>query len=691
MNGLHVASAAAAMTWLSLAFAQTTLPETSVSATRIGRDALQIPAAVDVIDGSTIRDDRPQINVSETLNRVPGIYAPNRGNYAQDQPIISRGYGARSAFGVRGVRLIADGIPQTMPDGQGQTASFDLSSADRIEVLRGNFANLYGNAPGGVIQLFTADGPAQPTVTGGATFGSYGTSRYHLQAGGTFGTFNTLIDASRFQTDGYRSHSAATREQFNAKLKFSAFGPGVLTVIVNGLDQPEAQDPLGLTRAQVMLDPRQSNALATAFNTGKAVRQGQLGATYAWSVDGHAFQVMAYGGDRQVTQRLAIPLAAQAAPTSSGGVIDLARGFGGAGFQWSHTWGEVQPLTLTANLSYDVQNEARKGYINDLGVTGALKRDEHDRASNTNLALQAEWQATPRWALSAGLLRTRVAFRSSDYFVAAGNPDDSGAVTYAQWNPVAGAVFRATDTVSLYGSLGRGFETPTFAELAYRPGGASGLNFALQPARSRQAEIGFKYRPAAAMRATLALFTIATNDEIVIDTASGGRTTFTNAARTRRDGVELSAESALPNNFNIYAAGTWLDARYAQPFASGVPPVTVPAGNQLPGVPAGQAYAELRWRHPGTGFRTAMEGRAVTRVFVNDANSQAAPGYALLAASAGFTQKARGWTLSEFVRVDNLANRQYVGSVIVGDANGRYYEPAPGRNWFAGVNAALEF
>ena len=281
------------------------LPEVSVSATRVKRDSFDLPAAIDSIGQRTIREGNPQVNLSEQLGRVPGVVVQNRQNYAQDLQISSRGFGARSGFGVRGLRLIADGIPATMPDGQGQAASFSLSSAERIEVLRGPFSSLYGNAAGGVIQIFTADGSRIPELSASVLGGSYGTTKFGVQAGGTAGTVNYLVDTSRFQTGGYRDHSAARRTHTNAKFKIDAGSRGTVTVVANVFDQPETQDPLGLTAAQVAQNRRQAVANAYTFNTRKSVTQDQVGAIYDLPLSGQdSLQARVYLGNRQVTQHL---------------------------------------------------------------------------------------------------------------------------------------------------------------------------------------------------------------------------------------------------------------------------------------------------------------------------------------------------------------------------------------------------
>ena len=674
------------------------LPEVVTSATRTERDSFDLPVAIDSVDRIGIQEDNPQVNLSEALNRVPGIVVQNRQNYAQDLQISSRGFGARSTFGVRGIRLIADGIPATMPDGQGQAASFDLSSAERIEVLRGPFSSLYGNAAGGVIQIFTADGPPDPTVTASLYAGSYGMRKAGIQFGGQAASFNYIAAASRLESDGYRDHSAVRRDQANAKFKL-ALPAGRLALVLNALDQPDTQDPLGLTRAQVIANPRQADAVAFQFNTRKSVRQQQAGIVYDLDLgSADALQARVYGGDRQVTQYLAIPLTTptgapvQLAPTHSGGVVDLDRGFGGWGLRWTRRMLEPErPLTLTLGVDRDRMDERRRGYINNFGTQGALKRDEDDVVTNTDFYAQAEWAFAPRWIAAAGVRHSRVRFDSRDHFVAASNPDDSGQVSYSKATPVAGVVFKGAPTWNVYANIGRGFETPTFAELAYRAGGATGLNFDLKPATSVHKEIGAKAKFGSYARLNAALFHIETSDEIVVNSAAGGRTNFKNASKTRREGVELSLESYFGAGFEGYLAYTWLDARFTQPFASGAPPVTVPADNKLPGVPQYTLFGELVWRHAASGFHAGVELRANGKVYVNDANSEFADRYTVANVRAGFEQRGKSWRLSEFIRVDNVADRNYVGSVIVADGNGRYYEPAPGRNFVLGVNAALIF
>ena len=668
-------------------------PSIVVTATRSERNSFDLPVSIDRIDADAIREGKPLINLSETLSRVPGVVVQNRQNYSQDLQISSRGFGSRAQFGVRGVRLYADGIPATSPDGQGQTSNFDLGSAERIEVMRGPFSTLYGNASGGVIQVFTENGPPEPTLTLNGAAGSYGTSRSGLKFGGQSGALNYIGGASHLETTGYRDHSAAEKDLGNAKLKLALGDDTRLAFIVNAVRQP-AQDPAGLRRDQVEQNPRQVDATSVIlFNTRKDVVQNQVGATVEHRLAASdSLRFAAYGGSRQVEQFLAIPIPAQNAQTSSGAVVNLDRFYYGLDLRWSHA-AELagQPLAFTLGSDYDNQKERRRGYINNFGTAGALKRDEDDTARSAALYAQADWKFAQRWSLFTGLRHTEVSFHSSDYYIATGNPDDSGSIKFKNTSPAAGLVYEVDPSLNLYGNVGKGFETPTFAELAYRSDGTTGLNFALQPSTNVNTELGAKARLPGGQRLTFAVFHIDTKNEIVVDTASGGRNTFKNATRTTRHGAEMFWSARTLQTLDLLAALSFVDARYRDDFISGTPALAVPAGNYLPGVPRRTFYSEARWSPLGQAFNTAFELRYSDRVYASDSNAEWAAPYSVVNWRIVFEQRASDWRINEFVRIENLFDKNYVGSVIIGDTNRRFFEPAPRRNAIVGINAVSRF
>jgi iron complex outermembrane receptor protein len=697
LGACALAPLAAAQTWPGRG-EPATAPEVVVTATRSERAPFDLPVSIDRIDADVIRDGRPMINLSESLPRVPGVVVLNRQNYSQDLQISSRGYGARAQFGVRGIRLYADGIPATSPDGQGQTSNFDLGSAERIEVMRGPFSSLYGNAAGGVIQIFTQDAPPQPTLTLSEAVGSYETTRVGAQYGGQSGTANYIASASHFQTTGYRDHSVAEKDLGNAKLKFALGEDTRLALILNSVRQP-AQDPAGLARAQVEQNPRQVDPSVLQFNTRKDVAQNQLGATVEHRLSASdSLRFAAYGGSRQVEQFLAIPLANQAPPTSSGGVVDLDRSYYGLDMRFSRATDLAgAPSTFTIGAEYDDQKERRRGYINNNGVAGALKRDEDDTVYSTALYAQGDWKFMPRWSASAGLRQSETFFRSTDYFIVPGtnNGDESGEIRFKNTSPVAGLVYEAAPSLNFYGNVGKGFETPSFAELAYQNNNVPGLNLALQPSTSVNTELGVKTFLPGDQRLTFAVFHIETKNEIVVDTATGGRNTFKNATRSTRNGAELSWSAKTLETLDLLAALSYVDARYRDDFttvpAPGQPAILVPAGNYLPGVPGRTFYGEARWQPIAGGFSTALELRYSDRIYTSDSNAEWADPYSVVNWRIVFEQRASDWRISEFLRIDNLFDKQYVGSVIVGDTNRRYYEPAPRRSVIGGINAVFRF
>ena len=673
----------------------TTLDRVVVTATRLETvQGFDVPASVGTIALDTL-DARSNASVSEALDGVPGLLARERQNLAQDTQLSIRGFGARSTFGVRGLRLYADGIPATMPDGQGQVSHFSMQGADRVEVLRGPFSALHGNSSGGVIQLWS-DIPDDGRHDGRVQLSAGGNDTTILGArvrGGDRG-FGYNVAASRLETDGYRDHSAATRTSVNAKLRFGIGQAGTLDVVANHFDAPDAQDPLGLTRAQVRADPTQATAVALQYDTRKSVSQDQLGLAYEHAFGASTLRAMGYAGQRSVEQYLPLPATAQANPLNSGGVIDLDNDYGGADLRWSWN-GELggRPFEASLGLNADRQRQHRRGYENfigsDVGVRGRLRRDERNQVSNSDQYAQLWWRLAPRWSLLVGARHSEVAFRSRDHYVVGANPDDSGRVEYSETTPVAGIVFAPLDSTRIYLSAGRGFETPTFNEVGYRADGGAGLAFDLKPAVSRNLELGAKWRGDSGAHVDAALFHADTDDELAVARNVGGRSSFRNVGSARRQGVELAAGLPLGAAWSAELAYTWLDATFRDSFpictASGCtdPNVLVAAGSRIPGVAREQLAARLQWREGP--WQAAVQAVAVGPVVVNDSATETSPGYGLLHLQLGRDWRSAHGTLHTFVRVDNALDQAYIGSVIVNEGNGRFYEPGPDRTFVLGA------
>ncbi|PLC91065.1 TonB-dependent siderophore receptor [Klebsiella quasipneumoniae] len=659
---------------------------------------LDTPAAVSVVNGDEMRQAAPRVNLSESLGAVPGLQVQNRQNYAQDLQLSIRGFGSRSTYGVRGLRIYVDGIPATMPDGQGQTSNIDIGSVDTLEVLRGPFSALYGNSSGGVINVTSQTGTQPPTVEASSYYGSFGTWHYGMKATGAVGDgshagdVDYTVSTNRFTTHGYRDHSGARKNLANARLGVRINDVSKLTLLLNSVDI-KANDAGGLTADEWRDNPRQSPR-GDQYNTRKDTRQTQAGLRYERQLsDQDDLSVMMYAGERETTQYQSIPRAPQLKPSHAGGVIDLTRHYQGIDTRLTHRGELLVPVTLTAGLDYENMSERRKGYENfvmvngapQYGEQGALRRNERNLMWNVDPYLQTQWQLTDKLSLDAGVRYSSVWFDSNDYYITPGNGDDSGDASYHKWLPAGSLKYALTDAWNVYLSAGRGFETPTINELSYRADNQSGLNFGLKPSTNDTVEIGSKTRIGNGLL-TAALFQTDTDNEIVVDSSSGGRTSYKNAGKTRRQGMELGLDQQFGESWHLKAAWTWLDATYR----TNVCGDASCNGNRIPGIARNMGYASFGYQ-PEQGWYAGSDIRYMSDIMANDENTAKAPSWTVVGLTTGYKWSYGRMDMDLFGRVDNLFDREYVGSVIVNESIGRYYEPAPGRNYGIGLNLAWRF
>lgn len=668
------------------------VPPLVITGSRYKANSFNLPFAVQRIEAEQATAAKPKVNISEVLGSVPGLVVQNRNNYAQDLQISSRGFGARSAFGIRGIKLLADGIPLSNPDGQGQAATFDLDTLDHIEVLRGPFTNLYGSNSGGVIQLFSRDGAGAPTASVNTAVSAWDTQRYQagIEGGNELGGF--LLNQSQFSTDGYREHSNASIDKTFAKLTLTPDADSKLALIYTQLHQDDTKDPQGLSWDEYQQNQNAASPGALLYDTRKSVDNSSLSLSFEHEFAAGTWQNTLYGGTRHVIQYQSIPAFVQSNPLSSGGVVDFDRNFQGASTRW------IQPLalfggelTITSGLEYDASSDDRQGYENfigsTLGVKGALRRSEQDDVTSLSPFSQLVWEQG-RLQLQSGLRYNHIEFKVDDQYITGSNGDDSGQVTYDGYTPNLGISYLLTPQLSLYSSWSRGFETPTLNELFYSgPDGRFGFN--LDAATSEQYEVGLKTRLGRNTNLQLAVFQIDTQDELVVLASVGGRTSYQNATQTERQGVELSLDSRLTDSLTTRFALTAMNAIYSQDFVSRGQ--TIGAGRHIPNIPARSLFGELIWQ-PLSGVSTGLEALYRSNLYVEDSNSEkTAPSYALVNWQACFEQQVEQLTFNQVLRVDNLFDREYIGSIVVGDSNGRYYEPGPERAWYVGAGLAYRF
>lgn len=673
------------------------LPTLHVEATRTDTGYLQTPASVFRIEAPQV-DSSSQVNLTEVVKGIPSLQIRNRENYAQDLQLSMRGFGARSTCGVRGIRLYVDGIPATMPDGQGQTSNIDLSSLDHVEVLTGPFSSLYGNSSGGTILTSTKEGQGKDSIELSYSGGSHDKSRAGLVLqGGAKGANEPsyIISSSYFDTDGYREHSGAEKVLNNAKLSWNLDDGSKINWVTNYV-KIHADDPQGLTHDQWNANPKQQVPFLKQFNVRKDIEQTQTGVTWSKPInDKNELYAMAYLGNRQVTQYQSIPKSTQDASINhAGGVIDFERNYYGADFRW--TGKELLPnTTLSVGVALDAMDEDRKGFENfnlvngqpSYGAKGNLRRDEDNTLWNIDPYLQASWQFLPTWRLDTGVRYSNVHYKSEDNYLS--NGDDSGKTDYDKVLPSVALSWRILPKLMAYVSYAKGFETPTFTEMAYRPDGQSGFNFDLTASTSDTYETGLKSQNQLG-DFTLAVFQTKTKDDIVSAGNSNGRSTFRNADKTLREGVEFAWNKKLWRDLIATASYSYLDATFDADIPALGNIAQISSGNAIPGIAKNQAYASLAWQ-PSHGLYGGVDVQYMDKVYVNDTNSDAAPSYSVTSANVGYAWVMGDWKVNSFARVDNLFDKKYAGSVIVNDGNSRYFEPADGRNWSAGLRVIKQF
>ncbi len=656
-----------------------------ITVARGGRTApLDAPFAMSILRPDSARPGQRHTALDESLALVPGLTAVNRTNPSQDPRISIRGFGSRSAFGVRGVRVLRDGMPLTLPDGQTPVDYLSLESVDRIEVIRGAASALYGNASGGVIDLRTAPPPA--TRLGGELrqwIGDYASSRSTIKAGGTAGPAYYQADASLTRSGGFRIYSRQRSTGGFARVG-AILGGTDYALQVLALDLGLAENPGALTLAQFQSDPRTADQPSVNKLARKEVRQVQVGLTASRQLERDEISASAYIGGRSLYNPLTFA------------VVDFGRRtFGGSG-RFTHSFDSAKPNRLTVGFDLQGQNDSRRNFANCndnprpttptpscpvVGVErGRLTLDQRELVSGLGAYVNDEVRITDRLRVSGGLRADNVKFEVRDRLIGGTNPDDSGERTLHAVTPYVGIVSRIADDRSIYANIASAFETPTATELGNQPDGSAGINEQLAPQKSITYEVGSKGAIGRTFSYDVALFSTRVRDELVPYEIRGsvGRRYFRNAGRTSRRGGELGL---LVDAGPIVVNGSYSYSDFR--FARFVTDSGVFDGKRIPGIPShrGQASATIS---RGSIFGV-LEAEAAVSAFVDDANSARAPAYQVVHLRGG-TQRLFGLSAASLVAgVQNLFNRAYSPSLSVNAARGKFFEPAGGRTAFVGL------
>lgn len=657
----------------------TVLAEVIVTATRIEKPVADIPAAIGVVDQSMIQEARQQLGLDESLARIPGLFMQNRFNFAQDLRVSIRGFGARANFGIRGIKIVVDGIPETLPDGQGQVDNIDLSSVRQIAVLRGPSSALYGNASGGAIIITSEAGPSEPFVEARASIGDFGYAKHQVKVGGQQGGFDYLFSVSDLTIDGYRDNSEAESTQVSGRLRYTFDPTANLTMVFNSTDQPVSNDPGQLTAAQVAQNPRQARPQNITFAAGEALDQQRLGLVFNKQFgERHGLLLRNYYVWRDFESRLAF---------AAGGAVTIGRTFVGGGAQYTYS-NELagRDNRLMVGIDYDNQDDDRRRYANNNGILGALSFDQNENVTSLGIFLQDEFRLTDQLELTVGVRHDKVEFDVSDRFLSDGN--DSGKRSLTETSPTAGLSWAVSPNLRVYANISTAFETPTTTEFA-NPNGGGGFNPGVDPQTATNYEVGVKGALGSSSRYEAAVFHIDVRNELIPYQliTSPGRDFFRNAGSSSRDGFELSLGSQPVEGLDLSLAYTFSKFRFDRFVdASG----NDFSGNDLPSAPSHILQGEVTYKHP-SGLYAATDALYVDSLYADNANTVESDGYIAANARVGYRYESGGLSLSPFVGLNNLLDEDYNSSVTINGAGGRYFEPAPKRNVYGGIELRYDF
>jgi len=651
------------------------LPTVEVSAPRLARELYATPAAVSTIDQDAIAQGQQRVRLDESLNRVPGVFLQNRDNFAQGQRISIRGFGARAPFGVRGITVMVDGIPYTLPDGQAQLDAIDLDSAERIEVIRGPSSVLYGNAAGGVIDITTADGRDNPGTRLRMGAGSDGYQKVALQNGGVQGDWSHHISLTGLNVDGYREQSSTEKYLLNAKLRRELGSDRALTAIINLLDNPRSEDPGALNAREVAEGRDQAAPNSLALDAGQTVDQQLIGLQYEDLSAGEGeLYLKGFIAQRDFEQQL---------PFVGSSRLGYQRDYMGASAEYHHevTLGNL-PLNYIVGVDAARQKDDRfRNDVNPQGAVGEPLADETQTATSTGVFAQGDLALSELLTLSLGTRFDRVDLDVDDDFAADG--DQSGQRTFNEWSGSAGLSYRYRPQHQAYINTGTAFETPTFSEFANPAGG--GFNPSVEPQKAWNREVGLRgYIEPLALDYDVALFSVRVRDELV-PYDEGGRTFYQNAGDTNRDGVELALGWQLADQWRLDSALTL--ARYE--FDEFATPSERFDGNRIPGLPEQTWVNQLTWENLDERFAT-LETEYVGDLVADNANETSVDSYWLVNLRVG-----DGWQLSQqtrlsaYVGLRNLLDEEHYSNVRLNGTFGRFYEPAPGRSVYGGVELSF--
>ena len=639
-----------------------TLKEVALEAPKLKTSRFKMPSSISSLNLIPLQGFQQQLSLQEYLRAVPGLFSLNSNNYAQDLRLSIRGFGSRAAFGIRGVKLIVDGIPETTPDGQGQVDNLPLGILRQLEVLRGPSASLYGNAAGGVVYLNTLDSLQGETIIFRATMGSYAYQNYQLttQIGGKKTT--ALVHLNRTTTDGFRKFSRLEQNIFNAKIKHELSSRSRVNFQMNYTNSPKAEDPGGLKLEETEDDFMQARGRNVEYNTFEKIDQFKIGFRWEqqwgshWDLDSYAFYSF-----RDFYGKL---------PFENGGIIDLFRNYYGLGTrltyketqeQFTHRW--------QLGIENSSQRDQRERFLNLKGYQGDSVFSQEERFGNFGVSLldELQWEKV--------LIRTGLRY---DYQTLGVNTDKDNQ-EYTVLNPSIGLSYAIAKNQRVFVNFSTSFETPTLSELSANPSGEEGLNLDLNPSKAINYELGWKCQTALAYFEATYFYIQSSNEILPYELEDfPGRSFYRNVGATIRYGLELAATLQW-NQWAFQASLTQAQYQFDQENeADGLD------GKSLPGIPNSQLFFQLDYTSQAD-WKWVLSGEHIGSFYADNTNSVEIKNFQKVQFQAQKTVSLSWSEFDFFAGINNLLNTTYFDNIRLNAFGGRFYEPAPGRNFYLGT------
>jgi iron complex outermembrane recepter protein len=622
--------------------------EVTVTAGRDERTLDAVPASVGIVAGAVL-ERAPGVNLVETLKYVPGVAAGDVSG-VDDLRIAIRGAGIRSGFGSRGVILMADGFPVTEPDGQTPhfDGQIDLASAARVEVVKGPASAVYGGAAlGGVVNVITRRPARDPSVIVRGEGGSYEFGKVHAAGSRGAGPFVVGGTLGYTHLDGFREHNSLRNWAGTARADWSDRASRVSLSFL-GTDA-SLELPGTLNRQQFEQDPSRVRPIYVINDYGRQNTLFRIGGRYERELSrGQVLELDSYGQTRDLFHPIFVVIDQQA-----------SRYTGHARYRL--TW---RRHAVAAGIDFDSQWVDDRWFVNAGGRPGFQIRDDDDTVTNLGIYAQDEMQIGARTTITAGVRADRIRYALVDQRMPEGGATDRR--TFGRFSPKLGVTTRVRDALVAYGNVATGFEAPTLGEVRL----PAGFNEAVEPQKAVSVEGGMRGQ-AGVVSYDVSVYRMRVNDEILPETINNV-TVYRNVAQATHSGMEMSARARVLRSLTV--EGTYAWSRFIlEEFGAF-------SGNRLPGIPTHMGTLRAAYSS-AAGWDGALNLVFAGRAFVNDANNEAAPGYGVVSADAGY-RLARSRL---FLRLENLGDARYTNRVQVNDNGGFYYYPATGRHLSAGV------